>query len=269
MKQGSRFRAFTLRGDLNAQPIDPFLGVDHAWMNGPTFPAHPHAGFSAVSYLFPDSETGINNQDSLGNRNLIQPGGLHWTAAGQGVVHEEVPAEPGKTVHMLQIFINLPAHKQAEAPFVFSVEAQNVPVVDLPGAQVRVPLGSFERVVSALSLPTNVRLLDIALQSASELKIPIPEGHVAFVMPIDGEVFVDGYPFDLADPQVPVNLPQGPDRLVTLSTQAANARAVVFSGAPLHQPVHWHGPMAFASSPALAKAIEGFRRGDFGQLKAR
>jgi redox-sensitive bicupin YhaK (pirin superfamily) len=72
-----------------------------------------------VSYLFLDSETGIDNRDALGNRNLIQPGGLHWTAAGKGVVHEEVPAEQGKTVHMLQIFINLPQEHQADAPFAF------------------------------------------------------------------------------------------------------------------------------------------------------
>ena len=67
-----------------AEPIDPFLGVDHAWISTPTFQPHPHAGFSAVSYLFLDSETGIDNRDSLGNRNHIQPGGLHWTAAGAG-----------------------------------------------------------------------------------------------------------------------------------------------------------------------------------------
>ncbi|WP_436304007.1 MULTISPECIES: pirin-like C-terminal cupin domain-containing protein [unclassified Variovorax] len=55
--------------------IDPFLGIDHAWMSAPTFPPHPHAGFSAVTYLFLDSETGIANPDSPGNSTLIQPGG--------------------------------------------------------------------------------------------------------------------------------------------------------------------------------------------------
>jgi len=81
--QGSHFRAFSLR-DVDPALVDPFLGVDHAWISAPTFPPHPHAGFSAVSYLFLDSETGISNRDSLGNQNLIQPGGLHWTAAGRG-----------------------------------------------------------------------------------------------------------------------------------------------------------------------------------------
>ena len=95
MNIGTGFRAYSLRGGEMAEPIDPFLGVDHAWMSEATFATHPHAGFSAVSYLFLDSQTGVNNRDSLGTRNLIQPGGLHWTAAGRGVVHDEVPAQIG------------------------------------------------------------------------------------------------------------------------------------------------------------------------------
>lgn len=269
MNHGSHFRAFTLRGGQSAEPINPFLAVDHAWISGPTFPPHPHAGFSAVSYLFLDSETGIDNRDSLGNRNLIQPGGLHWTAAGKGVVHEEVPAEPGKTVHMLQIFINLPRDRQAVSPFVLSLEAQDVPVVHLPGAKVRVPLGSFADVASPLSLPTDVRMLDISIEEGFEVSIPIPDGHTAFVMPIDGEVMVDGQLFNLVEPKLPVNLPQSADRIVTLRAHKGNAKAVLFSGVPLHQPVYWQGPLALASSEALAEAVESYQRGAFGKLQPR
>lgn len=269
MNHGSQFRAFSLRGNQLAKPIDPFLAVDHAWISGPTFPPHPHAGFSAVSYLFLDSETGIDNRDALGNRNLIQPGGLHWTAAGKGVVHEEVPAEPGKTVHMLQIFINLAQQRQADAPFALSLEAQDVPVVRLPGVKVRVPLGSFAQVSSPLSVPTEVTVLDISLEDGAEVSVPIPEGHVAFVMPIDGEVWVDGLPFNLIEPTLPVSLPQRVDRIVTLRANKGNAKAVLFSGAPLNQPVFWQGPLALASPVALAEAIEGYQRGAFGKLQPR
>ncbi|MBU6958998.1 pirin family protein [Pseudomonas sp. CVAP len=269
MNHGSQFRAFSLRGNQFAKPIDPFLAVDHAWISGPTFPPHPHAGFSAVSYLFLDSETGIDNRDALGNRNLIQPGGLHWTAAGKGVVHEEVPAEPGKTVHMLQIFINLPQERQADAPFALTLEAQEVPVVRLPGVKVRVPLGSFAQVSSPLSVPTEVSVLDISLEDGAEVSVPIPEGHVAFVMPIDGEVMVDGLPFNLSELTLPVNLPLRDDRVVGLSAPRGNAKAVLFSGVPLNQPVYWQGPLALASQHTLAEAIDGYQRGAFGKLQPR
>jgi redox-sensitive bicupin YhaK (pirin superfamily) len=69
------------------------------------------------------------NHDWLGTRNLIEPGGLHWTAAGRGVVHEEVSAVTGNATQLLQIFVNLPQDRQTAAPFALSLASQDVPVV--------------------------------------------------------------------------------------------------------------------------------------------
>lgn len=264
--RGGDFRASRLHGDDIAGLIDPFLGVDHAWISAPTFPPHPHAGFSAVSYLFLDSETGIDNRDSLGNRTLIQPGGLHWTAGGRGVVHEEVPAENGKTVHMLQIFVNLPQERQWAAPFALSLAPQDVPVVRLPGVKIRVPLGRYGETQSPLTPPTEVNLLDILLEDGAELVLPAGASHNAFVMPIYGTLTIGGECLDSNKPELPV-FPVGPgSRDLTIAARQGSAKAVVFSGFPLHQPVHWQGSMAMASPEALADALAAYRRGEFGAL---
>lgn len=266
MNIGSGFRAFALRGGEMDAPIDPFLGVDHAWMNETTFQPHPHAGFSAVSYLFLDSKTGINNRDSIGNQNRIQPGGLHWTAAGRGVVHDEVPAVSGQTVHMLQIFVNLAVDKQGADAFALSLEPQDVPVVHLPGAKIRVPLGCFGDEHSPLTPPTKVTLLDISLDDGTELAVPVSAGYASFVMPIFGTLEIDGQVFDASEPRLPVLEAQPTHHAITLRAKQGSAKAVVFSGMPLRQPVFWQGPMALASAEALAKRIGAYRRGEFGTL---
>jgi redox-sensitive bicupin YhaK (pirin superfamily) len=266
MNIGSGFRAFALRGGETAAPIDPFLGVDHAWMSESTFQPHPHAGFSAVSYLFLDSETGINNRDSLGHQNRIQPGGLHWTAAGRGVVHDEVPAVSGQTVHMLQIFVNLAVDKQSAKPFALSLEPQDVPVVHLPGTKIRVPLGSFADARSPLSPPTDVTLLDISLDDGAALSVPVAADTTSFVLPIFGTLEIDGQTFDASEPRLPVYTAQATSHEVTLKAKQGSAKAVLFSGRPLDQPVFWQGPMALASAEALAERIAAYRRGEFGSL---
>ncbi|TKC92278.1 pirin family protein [Trinickia terrae] len=228
---GSHFRAYGLRGVAGL--IDPFVGVDHAWMSAPTFPPHPHAGFSAVSYVFLGSETGIDNRDSIGTRNLIQPGGLHWTTAGSGVVHEEVPAETGKTVHSLQIFVGLARERQGMAPFALSVEPQDVPLVQLPGVKVRVPAGSFNGTRSPLNPPTDVTMLDISLDEGAELVLPVEAGHCAFVMPIFGAATVDGQSFERDDLKLPVFPAQATPRAITLRAFNGSAKVMFFSGAPL------------------------------------
>jgi redox-sensitive bicupin YhaK (pirin superfamily) len=269
MNHGGQFRAYGLHGNEAAALIDPFLGVDHAWMSGSTFPPHPHAGFSAVSYLFLDSETGIDNRDSLGNRTLILPGGLHWTAAGRGVVHEEVPAETGKTAHMLQIFVNLARERQSVPPFALSLAPQDVPVMQLPGAKVRLPLGSYGHARSPLTPPTEVNLLDILLEDGAELIVPVAAGHNAFVMPIHGTLTVDGEPVDLDGPRLPVFPAQPEPRTVKLQARQASAKAVLFAGLPLRQPVHWQGSVAMASTEALTDAVARYQRGEFGTLSFR
>lgn len=265
--RGSHFRALGLHPGEMAGMFDPFLGVDHSWISGPTFPPHPHAGFSAVSYLFLDAEIGIDNRDSLGNSNLIRPGGLHWTAAGRGVVHEEVPAVTGKTTHMMQIFVNLPRDRQGDAPFVMSLAPEDVPVVTGPGSRVRMPLGGFGGVRSPLTTPTEVTLLDVSLEAGAELVVPIAAGCNAFVMPVHGTISVEGEPFDGDAPRLPV-FPAVPEpRGLTLRAVNGGTQAAVFAGRPLNQPVHWYGPMAMASTEALAGAVSAYQNGDFGSLE--
>lgn len=263
MNRGAQFRAFALHA---AELTNPFLGIDHAWMSGPTFPAHPHAGFSAVSYLFLDSQTGINNKDSLGGRHLIRPGGLHWTAAGRGVVHEEHPAENGKTVHMLQIFVNLESRKQSDAPFALHLLPEDVPVVKMPGAIVRVPLGRFANQQSPLSPPTDVTLLDITLEADAELVVPVAGGQTAFVLPISGTLNANGERIESDGAPVPVIAAKAQDHGITLQSQHGAVHVALFIGTPLQQPIYWGGPMAMASPDALTKAMAAYQRGEFGKI---
>jgi len=263
--RGTQFHAYRLHV---ADPalLDPFMGIDHAWMSAPTFPPHPHAGFSAVTYLFLDSETGIANRDSNGNRTLIQPGGLHWTAAGRGVVHEENPAVLGGTTHLLQIFVNLPEDRQTAAPFALTLSPQDVPVVQRPGVRVRVPLGGFAEARSPLSPPTDVTLLDVSLEVGAELGVLVPAGQRAFFMPIFGSAQLDGETFGLDDLGAPIL--QTVDEATThkLVGNAGGAKVAVFIGTPLHQAILSNGPMAFTSQERLTAATAAYHRGDMGRL---
>lgn len=225
------FRAFGLRGEAGL--LSPFLGVDHYWMNGPTFPPHRHAGMSAVSYLLLDSETGMTNRDSIGTDNLIRPGGLHWTTAGQGVVHEEVPAEPDKTVHGLQIFVGLAPARRDIAPFPLTIEPQDVPVIQRPGAKIRVPVGRYGDTHSPLTPPTEVTLLDVSLEAGAELTVPVAAGHALFAMPIFGTVEVADQRFDSEHLRVPVFPAQDAPRGISFRAPQGSVKVVLFSGPPL------------------------------------
>src|ERR1700761_9638325 len=106
-KIGSGFTAQHFSEEMFGGGMDPLLMVDHFVMTEPTFEPHLHAGISAVTVMFEDSEGDFLNRDTLGQNTALKPGALYWLAAASGAVHEERPAR-GTHTHALQIFVNLP-----------------------------------------------------------------------------------------------------------------------------------------------------------------
>ena len=72
------FKAQSFRARDIGETMDPLVMVDHFVATEPTFGVHPHAGMSAVSLLFEDSEGLFHNRDSLGNDFDLKPGDLYW-----------------------------------------------------------------------------------------------------------------------------------------------------------------------------------------------
>lgn len=258
------FTSFGLRSAPEFS-LDPFLNVDDFRMSVPTFPPHPHAGFSAVTYLFEDSAGAFTNRDSLGDASIIAPGGLHWTQAARGMMHEEIPQTTGVESHGLQIFVNLRSDHKAAPPRAFHLEPKDIPEVSAAGARVRVLTGSYQGVSSSLTeLLTPTLMLDVHLAPRAAVTIPIPPGFQCFVLGIDGEGTLGGerpLPAHAAatfhrDGEV-LQLAAGPNGLHLL----------VAGGPPLDEPVLFGGPFAMTNAAELSAAQARFRRGEMGTLE--
>lgn len=257
------FTATSLRA-ATGFPLDPFLNVDHFRMSQPTFPPHPHAGFSAVTVIFEDSPGSFVNRDSLGDVSRIGPGALHWTQAGRGMMHEEVPERRGVEGHGLQIFVNLRITDKLIAPRAFHVDAAAVPIVEtLEGARVRVLSGAFEGRRSPLDeLSTPVLLLDVHLNPDARVTIPIGREQTAFAMTIAGSGQAGG---SAIGANTAVSFAEDGDA-VTFSAGAEGLHVVVGAGTPIREPVVFGGPFAMGSREAIEDAYARYRRGDMGRL---
>ncbi|CAG9183388.1 pirin family protein [Cupriavidus pampae] len=227
-----QFLAHALRGA--ASLIDPFIGVDHVWIRGPVFPMNRYVGMSYLTYLFPDSATGLDHRNSLGDHQLIAPGALHWTTAGTGIEIDEQPVDASKVLHCLRISIDLAEARRATNPRTLRLEAEDVLSVESAGAVVRVLLGRFGNARSPLGPPTDVTLLDISLTRRASIEIIISAGQRAFFLPIAGEITVDDQQFSASEFRIPVFLSQAsPRRVLVRSSSDERAQAVFFTGPPL------------------------------------
>ncbi len=264
IRKGEGFRALGLQAD--DEVMDPYLMVHHYWMSQPTFSAHPHAGLSAVTYMFDDAHTGFRNRDSRGDDSIIRPGDLHWTVGGSGVVHDEVPVEPGQVAHGLQIFVNLAEADKRITPRAIRIERERMPVIRQDaGAMARLVFGHYDdgtQVASPMAnLPTDVTLLDITLDGRGSFSYPVPVNHTAFLLVVSGSIGADG--LDVAAGQaVSFSRSGGVLRLAS----AEGGRAVLFLGTPLLEPVVRHGPFAMTNSADLARAAADYQAGRMGSL---
>jgi redox-sensitive bicupin YhaK (pirin superfamily) len=239
--------------------LDPFLMVDHFRLREPVFAPHPHAGFSAVTYLFDDSATGMVSRDSLGGQHAIEPGALHWTLAGRGVMHDEFPAETGREAHGLQIFVNLPADQKLRAPEVLRLAPVRMPRFEGAGWRAVQVFGGQ----APLNLPWPAALSIVDIEAGRHLDAQLAAGEQGFAVVIRGHGGAG-------------ELPLSPGRALSLADglpvriQADEGlRLACFSGRPLREPVVRHGPFAMSDEGQVVAALQRFHSGGMGRLSPR
>ena len=272
--------AHMLRADYAL--MDPFIGVDSYTMPQPFFGAHPHAGMSAVSLMLPEAEGGFINRDSLGDHSHIRPGDLHWTQAGRGMVHEEVPSDAGKAARGMQIFVTMSrAHKQAE-PVALKVLHENMPIVAVEGGTVRVVAGSFADRSSPITQDdrwlTRVNMLDVTLAPGAQLDIPVAAGDNAFFVIRSGQyrssalvntalsaIIFGASQANSSGVKREVNSGQIMAR-ITAGDEAL--RGVFFSGTPIGEPIFSDGPFMGNTAEDIVAYKRAFARGEMGSLQS-
>ncbi len=246
-------------------PGAPIAVLDDFRVRGRPFPPHPHAGFSAVTYVFDDSKSGVRSRDSLGNDVIVGPGGIVWTQAGSGVMHEEQPADPDRELHGLQIFVNLSAKNKLTPPRMLRLAKADVPEWrSKAGDHVRVVVGAFRGVSSPLVPVEPFTLLDVKLQR--EISLPIHATHLALAYVLDGEVSIgaEGRQETVSAGQA-LALHGGVGSEIFASTKPAHV--VIMDGPEINEPVLRHGPFIMNDPAQIEAAAARYHSGAMGRLE--
>jgi redox-sensitive bicupin YhaK (pirin superfamily) len=244
--------------------LDPFIAVDHFRMSESAFAPHPHAGFSAVTYLFDDSACGLVSRDSLGGEHAIQPGGLHWTLAGRGVMHDEFPAEAGREAHGLQVFVNLPAAQKLRAPEVQRLAADQMPRSAGAGWKAVQVFGGD----AGLALPWPTALAIVDIDAGAAFDFTLAGGEQGFAIVIQGCGNAAELPLSIGRALSLTENMAGTAGSVRIHAEEA-LRLAAFSGRPLREPLVRHGPFVMSDESQIVAALQRFQTGGMGRLSPR
>jgi redox-sensitive bicupin YhaK (pirin superfamily) len=255
--------------DLDALGVhgSPLTVLDDFRVEELPFSAHPHAGFSAVTYVFPDSRGGVRSRTSTGADLVIGPGGIVWTQAAGGVVHEEVPARRGEELHGLQLFVNLSSRNKLAEPKVLSLDGGGVPEWSNAAAdRVRVVVGSHEEISSPLVPDEPFTMLDVALRSG--IRFAKPSGHNTVVYVVGGGATVRAGVDAHGIGRGQALALSGDEASVTLEVAegTGGAQLLVLSGPAIDEPIVEEGPFIMNDRSQIESAMARYRSGGMGGL---
>ena len=196
-KDLGEFTVDRLLPDKRRQRVGPFIFFDHigpadfAPGSGVNVRSHPHIGLATVTYLF-DGE--MLHRDSLGFVQVIRAGAVNWMTAGRGIAHSEKVTEEilasGQRLHGIQVWVALPIESEEIEPRFEHYASEDIPAVDLEGANARVVIGSAYGLTSPVQTESETLYVELQIDAGASVELPRTEELAVFV--IDGDIRIDG-----------------------------------------------------------------------------
>ena len=214
--------------------------------------AHPHIGLQTFTWMI---EGRIRHRDSLGYSQVIRPGQVNLMTAGNGVSHTE-DSLPGETrLHGAQLWIALPAGKEAIEP-AFQ-HYSHLPEWRLGGLQYTLLAGQFQNQTSPVAVHSPLLGIDIfAPNGSAATTVTLNTAFEHGIMVLNGEV-------QLPDVQVikPGILAYWPPGTSILNLRLeAGTRLLLIGGEPFPAPVRIWWNFVSDSPESLRKAVDDWNQ---------
>jgi redox-sensitive bicupin YhaK (pirin superfamily) len=224
---------------------------------------HPHRGFETVTLAW---EGAVAHRDNAGHAGIIGPGDVQWMTAAGGIFHEEYHEEEftrrGGRMHMMQLWVNLPAKDKMAPPGYQPLTAADIPNVPVPGGgQVRVIAGEYEGARGPARTFTPITMLDVQLSKGARLPVSLPATYNALAVVAKGRVRAGAFTASAGEVILFAN---DAPRLELVAEE--DAHVILLSGEPLNESVVQYGPFVMNTVAEIEQAIVDVNRGKFGPV---
>ncbi|KEP71437.1 pirin family protein [Thioclava sp. BHET1] len=274
-------RAFGFQDPSEADPFllfDDFRG-DHPSDYSAGFPWHPHRGIETITYVLAGE---VEHGDSLGNRGTLGAGSVQWMTAGSGILHQEMPrGNAAGQMHGFQLWANLPSDLKMTAPRYQDIQGSDIPeVTDDDGTVARIITGKFWGQSGPVDgIAADPQYLDISIPAGVKKRFKVDTYRQTFAYVFQGAAaFADAsapqgvlLEKEVRGQEVNIRDMSGNRTLVRFGTGdeivvqagAEGVRFLLVSGAPIREPVAWHGPIVMNTREELMTAMAELRNNTF------
>ncbi|HTV74067.1 MAG TPA: pirin family protein [Candidatus Acidoferrales bacterium] len=262
------------------EEADPFLLLDQGGPRnyGPNeavgAPWHPHRGFETVTYVL-DGE--ISHHDTNGGGGVIREGDTQWMTAGSGILHDELPTETmfrrGGSMHIVQLWVNLPASLKFTPPRYQSITANDLRLVTTPdGASLlRIIAGKVGPFEGPGATYTPIAYVHATISPGAQLKVPWNTAFSAFAYALTGSGYAGTESRPITEHQL---VAFGPgDHIVLRAADVPDGGAgaldvLLLGGTPIRESIVHYGPFVMNTRDEIIQTVDDYRRGLLGVIPA-
>ena len=282
--EGAGVRLDRAFGFGNTSQFDPFLLLDDFRNDNPNdylkgFPWHPHRGIETITYILKGS---VEHKDSLGNSGKLFDGDIQWMTAGSGILHQEMPLGNDKgEMHGFQLWANLPSNLKMTIPNYQDVKSDEIKVIeDDDGTLIKIIIGNYKGYKGIINgIASDPQYFDIYIPPNKIKSFQIPTYNNCFAYVFEGNAKFDysskpqGIKIEKAinNEEYTIRDMSGNKTLITFDTGNEikllsgnnGVRFLLVSGAPIQEPVAWHGPIVMNTDNEIKQAMYELNNGTF------
>jgi len=253
-------------GFYTPEKYDPFLLFDDFRSDTPEeylkgFPWHPHRGIETITYVIAGE---VEPGDSLGNKGIISAGDVQWMTAGSGIVHQEMPKGNREgSMHGFQLWLNLSSDEKMCPPRYRDISSSSIPKLEREdGSTIRIVCGELDGIKGPVSgISTQPLYLDIHLPPNISFTHKTKTDHTVIAYIIEGEGQFSADSSEIFGNRTIILYGDGAH--ITVQSEKAGVRFLLFSAKPLHEPIAWQGPIVMNTQEELELAFQEYRLGTF------
>ena len=282
--EGAGVRLDRAFGFGNTSQFDPFLLLDDFRNDNPNdylkgFPWHPHRGIETITYILKGS---VEHKDSLGNSGKLSDGDIQWMTAGSGILHQEMPLGNDKgEMHGFQLWANLPSNLKMTIPNYQDVKSDAIKVIeDDDGTLIKIIIGNYKGYKGIINgIASDPQYFDIYIPPNKIKSFQIPTYYNCFAYVFEGNAKFDysskpqGIKIEktINNEEYIIRDMSGNKTLITFDTGKEikllsgnnGVRFLLVSGAPIQEPVAWHGPIVMNTDKEIKQAMHELNNGTF------
>jgi redox-sensitive bicupin YhaK (pirin superfamily) len=199
------------------------------------------------------------HKDSLGSKQLIQPGQVNLMTAGGGIAHSE-ESQPDTTLHGVQLWIALPeGERNRPADF---IHYPNIPVINHDGLNIYLLAGELLGKTAPVKVYSPLTGMDIHAVKDTTTTIPLNPAYEYGILPLIGHIELEN---ETVDQEAFMYLGAGRSELNIHVPQ--DARILIIGGKPFDEEILvWWNFVARTTEEIVTAADQWNNHERFGEV---